>query len=121
MTIPHETIERVARAMCVADGNEPDRSCTIHTQRHLRGIAQSAVYLPTETNITKAWKLYESLAQVAIETLQETYVMYTKAKFVEVDDRNGPSSTAGFEQLAADILNESKKPDFLSINRGICS
>jgi hypothetical protein len=68
-------IERIARAMCKADGNDPDRLCLVHASLpHLRGLASSFQIAPQTVpsrEVTQAsWKLYASAAETAILELE---------------------------------------------------
>ena len=67
-----ETIERIARAMCEADGNDPDRKCMRFMPPHLNGLASRALQMPNEGIVSPAWMLYGHLAEAAIGALEKT-------------------------------------------------
>ena len=67
---PPDTLERVARAMCIADHNDPDRKVARYIQEHLNGMAQHKQYLPVEQHCVPAWHLYTHLVPAAIEALE---------------------------------------------------
>ena len=128
--VPQETIERVARAMCIADHNDPDRKVTRYIQEHLNGIAQHKTYLPPEQHCVPAWELYAHLVPAAIEALEAAEIASVmndamqywgeKGAASHAHQVNDPGHSTGrydpvremkqlglsYEQLAADILNE---------------
>ena len=70
--IDPKLIERIARAMCMADGNDPDAMCIgrgIDRQR-LRGLAVGVDYAPPEGCLQRVWTLYASVAEAAIIELE---------------------------------------------------
>jgi len=113
---PPEVLERVARAMCVADHNDPDRKVTRYIQEHLNGLAQHKAYLPSETHQIPAWHLYTHLVPAAIEALEPIPLRYDPVKEMK-------QLGLSYEQLAADILNEpfenkaQRSVDFLAANK----
>ena len=80
---PPDTLERVARAMCIADHNDPDRKVARYIQEHLNGMAQHKQYLPVEQHCVPAWHLYAHLVPAAIEALEATHVMYPRLDIPE--------------------------------------
>lgn len=65
-------IERIARAMCKADGNDPDAKCLRprHVLLHLGGVASGIQCAPHETELRLAWTLYAGAAETAILELE---------------------------------------------------
>ena len=65
-------VERVARAMCKADGNDPDAKClrSGSALAHLSGIAAAAQLAPRDCSLWPAWMLYAYAAEVAISELE---------------------------------------------------
>ena len=65
-------VERVARAMCKADGNDPDGMCIKcgYQLEHLSGMAKGAQYMPRESVLVPAWVLYAGAAKTAIIELE---------------------------------------------------
>ena len=65
-------IERVSRAICKADGNDPDQKCLRGGMQlaHLCGIASSATAAPRDCVLWPAWMLYAYIAETAIEELE---------------------------------------------------
>ena len=117
---PPDTLERVARAMCKADHNDPDRKVARYIQEHLNGMAQHKTYLPVEQHCVPAWHLYTHLVPAAIEALEERHVGYDPVREMK-------QLGLSYEQLAADILNEpfeneaKRNVDFLALNKELSS
>lgn len=65
-------IERIARAMCKAEGNDPDAKCLRAgvSLMHLSGVVAAATYEPHETQLRPAWALYAYAAATAIIELE---------------------------------------------------
>ena len=65
-------VERVARAMCKCDGNDPNQRCLRDGMQlaHLRGIASAATAAPRDCITWPAWMLYAYVAETAIKELE---------------------------------------------------
>ena len=123
-----ETIEQVSRALCIADGNDPDQKCMRFMPPHLSGMASRALQVPHDSIIQLGWELYANLARAAIESIRKSQSIgdplgrlaaksTTPGHPAEVrwipsrtHDQDEPGSFVAdsndFERLAADILNE---------------
>lgn len=66
-----DKVEQIARAMCVADGNDPNAMCYRIPEHHLSGFASSAKLQVDERWLNPAWHLYVPLAQTAIEEIEK--------------------------------------------------
>lgn len=62
-------IEHIARAMCSADGNDPDLRCFRFEIAHLGGIARHVHIIPEEAALVTAWRLYIPLAEAALNKM----------------------------------------------------
>ena len=142
---PPDTLERVARAMCIADHNDPDRKVARYIQEHLNGMAQHKTDLPVEQHCVPAWHLYTHLVPAAIEALEpipiQSRIHHEDVAGVIEDDGTrwpclkmsydpvGEMKQLGlsYERLAADILNEpfeneaKRNVDFLALNKELSS
>ncbi len=66
-------IERVSRAMCKADGNDPDAKCLRRGMTelvHLGGLGAGARYAPQDLLLVPAWSIYVPAAETAILELE---------------------------------------------------
>ena len=68
--IDPKLIERIARAMCKADGNDPELMCYQTQDYHLCGVARSAKVRMDESCCSPAWHLYYRMAEAAILELE---------------------------------------------------
>lgn len=59
-------IERIARAMCKADGNDPDEGSCRFKMPVLSGLAGRATRAPSGAEIQPTWTLYYNAAEAAI-------------------------------------------------------
>ena len=67
----YRRVERVARALCRAEGNDPDAKCLragVHLV-YLQGLAAGARYAPEDWRLTPVWTLYAPVARVALRPL----------------------------------------------------
>ena len=67
-----ETIEQVSRALCAADGNDPDQKCMRFMPPHLSGMASRVLQVPHDSIIQLGWELYANLARAAIESIRKS-------------------------------------------------
>ncbi len=66
-------VERVSRAMCKADGNDPDAKCLRRGMTelvHLGGLGAGARYAPQDLLLVPAWSIYVPAAETAILELE---------------------------------------------------
>ena len=65
-------IERIARAMCMADGNDPDEKClgTGVELRYLLGLVRYSRVAPPDSSLVPAFAFYLAAAEAAITELE---------------------------------------------------
>ena len=79
-------IERVSRAMCKADGNDPDAKCLRRGMTelvHLGGLGAGARYAPQDLLLVPAWSIYVPAAETTMLHLEAAAMEPFVARYIE--------------------------------------
>lgn len=66
-----QKVEALARAMCTADGNDPDRKVFNVPLQRMSGYPSQFNILPENLYLVDAWTVYAGLAAAALEHLAQ--------------------------------------------------
>jgi len=92
-----DTIERVARAICVVEGGDPDRKITAVLPVR-RGTGRGYV-TPTQLAGAPTWRAYEREAVAALTALKDAgYVVVRVAELSDADIHKAKTSVSKAEE-----------------------